>query len=195
VAIKVLAPGKLADPDCKRRFVQEARAASALNHPGIITIHDISSENGQDFIVMEYVAGKPLDEIIPRKGLPLGQALKYGLQITDALATAHGGGIVHRDLKPANIMVDDHGLVRILDFGLAKLTAPGGDMTAATRSASAQTAEGKIVGTVAYMSPEQAQGSRSTRGRTSFPSARSCTKWSRAAGRSRPRRRWPPWPP
>ena len=159
VAIKVLPPGKLRDPDSKRRFVQEARAASALNHPGIITVHDVSSEDGQDFIVMEYVAGKPLDQLIPRRGLPLGEALKYALQIADALARAHEAGIIHRDLKPANIMVGEHGLVKVLDFGLAKLTESlGRDMGAPTRSVSVQTAEGRIVGTMAYMSPEQAQG-------------------------------------
>jgi serine/threonine protein kinase len=159
VAIKVLPPGNLYDPDSKRRFVQEARAASALNHPGIITVHDIASDGGQDFIVMEYVAGKPLDQLIPRKGLALGEALKYALQITDALARAHASGIIHRDLKPANIMVDDHGLVKIVDFGLAKLTESlGRDTAASTRSAAVHTGEGRIVGTVAYMSPEQAQG-------------------------------------
>ena len=158
VAIKVLPPGKVLDSDSKRRFVQEARAASALNHPGIVTVHDISSEGGQDFIVMEYLSGKPLDRLIPRRGLPLGEALKYALQIADALATAHAGGIIHRDLKPANIMVDDHGTVKVLDFGLAKLTGPPDSDWASTRSAPARTAEGTIVGTVAYMSPEQAQG-------------------------------------
>ena len=158
VAIKVLPPGKVLDPDSKRRFVQEARAASALNHPGIVTVHDISTEGDQDFIVMEYLSGKPLDRLIPRKGLPLGEALKYALQIADALATAHAGGIIHRDLKPANIMVDDHGTVKVLDFGLAKLAGPPDADWASTKSALVRTAEGTIVGTVAYMSPEQAEG-------------------------------------
>ena len=158
VAIKVLPPGKVLDPDSKRRFVQEARAASALNHPGIVTVHDVSSEGGQDFIVMEYLSGKPLDRRIPRRGLPIGEALEYALQIADALATAHAGGIIHRDLKPANIIVDDHGTVKVLDFGLAKLAGPPDSDWASTRSALVRTAEGTIVGTVAYMSPEQAQG-------------------------------------
>ncbi|HET9263280.1 MAG TPA: protein kinase [Vicinamibacterales bacterium] len=158
VAIKVLPPGKVLDPDSKRRFVQEARAASALNHPGIVTVHDVSSEGCQDFIVMEYLSGKPLDRRIPSRGLPIGEALKYALQIADALATAHSGGIIHRDLKPANIMVDDHGTVKVLDFGLAKLAGPPDSDWASTRSALVRTAEGTIVGTVAYMSPEQAQG-------------------------------------
>ncbi|HSL21958.1 MAG TPA: protein kinase [Vicinamibacterales bacterium] len=158
VAIKVLPSGKLRDPDSKRRFVQEARAASALNHPGIITVHDISSEGDQDFIVMEYLSGKPLDQLIPHRGVPLDEALRYALQIADALARAHAGGIIHRDLKPANIMVDEHGLVKVLDFGLAKLADPFESEWASTRSVPVRTVEGKIVGTVAYMSPEQAQG-------------------------------------
>src|SRR6201981_451712 len=89
VAIKVLPPEKVADPERKRRFVQEAKAASALNHPNIVTIYDIGQSNGVDFIAMEYVAGQPLDQLIPRKGLPLKTALKYGMQMADALAAAH----------------------------------------------------------------------------------------------------------
>ena len=105
VAIKVLPPEKVADPDRKRRFVQEAKSASALNHPNIVTIYDISSENGTYFIAMEYVQGKALNDLIPRKGLPLNQALKYAIQIADALTAAHAAGITHRDLKPGNVMV------------------------------------------------------------------------------------------
>ena len=158
VAIKVLPPEKVADPRRKSRFVQEAKSASALNHPNIVIIHDIATDSGTDFIVMEYVAGKTLDQLIPHKGMRLGEALKIAVQIADALARAHSAGIVHRDLKPANVMVDEHGLVKVLDFGLAKLTepAPLGD-DAATRTQRTQTEEGQIVGTVAYMSPEQAQ--------------------------------------
>src|ERR1700747_1396914 len=127
IATKVLPPEKVADPERKRRFVQEAKAASALNHPNIITIYDIASENGIDFISMEYVPGKALNQLISRKGLPLGQALKYAVQIADALATAHAAGIIHRDLKPGNVMVsgapERSGFVKVLDFGLAKLSA------------------------------------------------------------------------
>ena len=158
VAIKVLPSEEVFDPDSKRRFVREARAASALNHPGIVTVHDVSSDGGQDFIVMEFLSGRPLDRLIPRRGLPLGEVLKYALQIADALAAAHTGGIIHRDLKPANIMVDDRGTVKLLDFGVAKLAGPIDSDGSPTRSASVRTAEGTIVGTVAYMSPEQAQG-------------------------------------
>ena len=122
VAIKVLPPESLADPERKRRFTQEARAASALNHPGIVTIYDITHADGTDFIAMEYVQGKTLGELIGRKGLSLKDTLNYAIQAADALAKAHATGIVHRDLKPSNIMVTDDGLVKILDFGLAKLT-------------------------------------------------------------------------
>src|SRR2546426_5941873 len=122
VALKILPPEKVADPERKRRFVQEAKSASALNHPNIITIHDISSDNGVDFIVMEYVPGKTLDQLIPRKGLRLSEALRYAVQIADALIAAHAAGIIHRDLKPGNIMVNPNALVKVLDFGLAKLT-------------------------------------------------------------------------
>lgn len=124
VAIKVLPPDKVADSGRKQRFVQEARAASALNHPNIVTIHDIRSQDEVDFIVMEYIDGKTLDEVIAPKALRLRQALQYAVQIADALTKAHGAGIVHRDLKPSNIMVTEEGRVRILDFGLAKLLEP-----------------------------------------------------------------------
>jgi Tol biopolymer transport system component/predicted Ser/Thr protein kinase len=158
VAIKVLPPEKVTDAERKRRFVQEAKAASALNHPNIITIHDIAQEGGVDFIVMEYVAGKTLDRLIPRKGLGLSETLHYAIQATDALAKAHAAGIVHRDLKPSNIMVTEDGLVKILDFGLAKLTEPVESGESAPTVT--MTEEGKIVGTVAYMSPEQAAGKK-----------------------------------
>jgi serine/threonine protein kinase len=158
VAVKVLPPEKVADSERKRRFVQEAKAASALNHPNIITIHDIASENGIDFIVMEYVQGKTLDAVVPRKGLRLNETLKLSIQMADALAKAHSAGIIHRDLKPTNVMVTDDGLVKVLDFGLAKLTeaSDSGD----DRTLQSQTDEGTIVGTVSYMSPEQAEGKK-----------------------------------
>ena len=161
VAIKVLPAEKIADADRKQRFAQEAKAASALNHTNIITIYDIGQAEGVDFISMEYVAGKTLDSLIPRRGMRLNEALKYAVQIADALARAHSVGIVHRDLKPGNIMVNEHGLVKVLDFGLAKLTeaTPCG-RDEATRTMRPSTEEGKIVGTVAYMSPEQAEGKK-----------------------------------
>jgi Tol biopolymer transport system component len=158
VAIKVLAADKVADPDRKLRFIQEAKAASALNHPHIVTIHDISNDSGIDFIVMEYVPGKSLEQLIPPKGLRASEALKYAIQIADAFAAAHAAGIVHRDLKPANVMVTDAGQVKVLDFGLAKLTGSSISEDDATLTARHQTEEGAIVGTIAYMSPEQAEG-------------------------------------
>jgi Tol biopolymer transport system component/predicted Ser/Thr protein kinase len=165
VALKVLPPEKVADPERKRRFVQEAQSASALNHPNIVTVYDIDQEDGVDYIVMEHIQGRTLDRLIGRKGLKLCDALKYGVQIADALSRAHAAGIVHRDLKPANIMVTkDRHLVKVLDFGLAKLIAEdeSGDLasTDTTQTYEPQTSEGKILGTVAYMSPEQAQGAR-----------------------------------
>ena len=159
VAIKVLPPELVADPDRKRRFAQEAKAASALNHPNIITVHDIASDNGTDFIVMEYVQGKTLGQVTPRRGLKVSEVLKYAIQIADALAKAHAAGIIHRDLKPGNIMVGEGGFVKVLDFGLAKLTErPDIGEEESTRSIAPWTDEGTILGTASYMSPEQAAG-------------------------------------
>ncbi len=159
VAIKVLPPDKLSDPDRRQRFIQEARAASALNHPNIITLHDIRSEAGIDFIVMEYAAGRTLAEIIPRTGLDVRRALRLAIQIADALARAHEAGIIHRDLKPSNVMVSGEDRIKILDFGLAKLLDTGESSDAKTRT-SPVTDAGLVVGTAAYMSPEQAQGQK-----------------------------------
>jgi serine/threonine protein kinase len=163
VAIKVLLAATMADGERRKRFVQEARAASALNHPNIITVHEVDEADGITFIVMELVAGRTLDRLIGRKGLKVGDALKYAAQIADALATAHGAGIVHRDLKPANVMVSDAGRVKVLDFGVAKLTERvTADDSAPTRTSpehvAPRTEEGRIVGTIPYMSPEQAEG-------------------------------------
>src|SRR5580658_5434159 len=110
VAIKAMSAGDSGDPERRRRFIQEAQAASSLNHPNIITIHDIVSYEGQDLMVMEFVGGKPLSELIGPSGLPLADILRYSVQIADALRAAHAAGIIHRDLKPANIMVTDSGL-------------------------------------------------------------------------------------
>ncbi len=169
VAIKVLRPDATASPDRKRRFVLEAKSASALNHPGIIHIYDIDTadlpEGPIEFIAMEFVPGKTLDQCIGRSGLSLKDTLKFGIQIADALARAHAAGIVHRDLKPGNIIVGDDGRVKLLDFGLAKLTEksegdPDGLTATMATEDGPQTEEGAIVGTVAYMSPEQAQGQK-----------------------------------
>jgi eukaryotic-like serine/threonine-protein kinase len=157
VAIKVLPADKFADPERKQRFRQEAKAASSLNHPNIITIYDIGSEDGVDYLAMEFVAGKTLDQLTPRNGMRIGELLGYAAQVADALAKAHQAGIVHRDLKPTNVMVTSEGLVKVLDFGLAKLTQPATGEDAETQTMAALTGDGAIVGTTYYMSPEQAE--------------------------------------
>ena len=157
VALKVLPAMMMGDAASRGRFVREAQAASRLNHPNIVTIHDIGESSGRVFIAMEYVAGKTLAASIPRGGMPLPEALKYAAPIAAALATAHDAGIVHRDLKPGNIMVTPEGVVKVLDFGLARFAnseAEGAD----ARSTRTLSAKGTILGTPQYMAPEQAQG-------------------------------------
>ena len=158
VAIKVLPPDKVADPDRKRRFVQEAKAASALNHPNIVTIHDIGSDGGVDFIVMEYAEGRRSSRSSRRAASASRESLRYGVQIADALARAHEAGIVHRDLKPSNVIVTGEDRVKVLDFGLAKLLEPARATPDAATRTSPMTDAGMVVGTAAYMSPEQAEG-------------------------------------
>jgi len=181
VAIKLLPLPALDDEHRRLRFVREAKAASALNHPNIVTIHDISQADGVDFIAMEFVPGKTLGEMLGRKHLPLADTLRLGVQIADALAAAHAAGIIHRDIKPGNIMVTENGLVKVLDFGLAKLSEPVTSDSLATRTLltapADRTEEGKIVGTIAYMSPEQARESPRMRARTFFRSDRCYMKW------------------
>jgi serine/threonine-protein kinase len=160
VAMKVLSTANAGDVERRRRFVQEAQAASALNHPNIITIHDVVSTDGLEFMVMEFVAGVTLDDLVPKHGLDAQKTLDISVQMADALQAAHAAGIVHRDLKPGNVMVTGTGLVKILDFGIAKLTGPTPAMQATDETLpidSPMTVEGSILGTVCYMSPEQAQ--------------------------------------
>jgi serine/threonine protein kinase len=160
VALKILLLEMATDPELKRRFLQEAKAASALSHPNIVTLHDVGSEHGINFLVMEYVKGKTLDKLIPRGGLALTKVLRYAIEIADAFAKAHAAGVIHRDLKPGNVMVTEDGAVKVLDFGIAKFTetlesgAPSG--TEATKTGT----ERLILGTAAYMSPEQAEGKK-----------------------------------
>ncbi len=158
VALKILPPGLVEDAERRRRFKQEAQAASALNHPGIVTVYDIGETDGTLFIAMEHVAGKTMEELIPGDGMGVPEALKYAIQIADAFARAHAAGIVHRDLKPGNLMVREDGLVKVLDFGLAKLTETGDLRDDTTVSMGPQTLQGTILGTPAFMSPEQAAG-------------------------------------
>jgi serine/threonine-protein kinase len=161
VAIKVLTNASAGDSDRRRRFLQEAQAASGLNHPNIVTIYDVVSDVDSEYMVMELIAGKTLTDLIGPGGVGVAKTLQYGVQIADALRAAHAAGIVHRDLKPGNVMVTESGLVKILDFGLAKISAIT-ELTEETQTirAASLTVEGSILGTVAYMSPEQAQGKK-----------------------------------
>src|ERR1700733_12080592 len=157
VALKLLSGGKVADAEWRRRFLVGAQAACRLNHPNIITVHDISEENGVLFIAMEYVVGVTLERAIGTGDLQSDSVLRYAAEVADALASAHSAGIIHRDLKPANIMINEDGRVKLLDFGLAKFV-DGPDSADETVTDSQITRSGAIVGTAAYMSPEQAEG-------------------------------------
>jgi serine/threonine protein kinase/tetratricopeptide (TPR) repeat protein len=158
VALKVLPPGLTVDPERRKRFTREAKAASALNHPNIVTIFDIDRADGIDFIAMEYIAGRTLQDIIACRELTASDALNYAEQIVQALVAAHSAGIIHRDIKPANIMIIGapvgHSQVKILDFGLAKLVESSNPDETLTQDMT----ENSIIGTAAYMSPEQAEG-------------------------------------
>ena len=155
VAIKILPAEAGQDRTARQRFLQEARAASALNHPGIVTIHAIETADDVDFIVMEYLAGNSVSERIAEGPVPLVEVLELGIQMAAALATAHAAGMVHRDIKPANIMVLPNGQFKLLDFGLAK---PAPTMEQQQSTTMALTDAGVRVGTIAYMSPEQTRG-------------------------------------
>ena len=159
VALKILAAEVAATPDRLARFEREARAVAALNHPNIVTVHSIERADEVPFITMEYVSGKTLSTLIPSKGLPLKRFLEIALPLVDAVSAAHQQGLTHRDLKPDNVMVSDDGRVKVLDFGLAKLKPGLPDGTASiTAPPSDRTIAGQIIGTIAYMSPEQAEG-------------------------------------
>ncbi len=158
VAIKLLPPGSAEDEKAKRRLLQEARAASGLNHPNIVTIYSIEETEGLDFIVMEYVEGETLRSLINDHALDTAQLLDLGSQIADGLAAAHAAGLIHRDIKPSNILVTPRGQAKILDFGLAKLVQFSDEQLSSEQTLSKLTKTGMIVGTVAYMSPEQTRG-------------------------------------
>src|SRR5437660_11197256 len=159
VALKIL-PGDLGGHDRVRRFLQEARAVSALNHPNILTIYEIDEIDSAQFITTEFIEGETLRARMRIVPLKPSEAIDVGIQVASALCAAHSVGIVHRDIKPDNIMLRRDGIVKVLDFGLAKLTqpsAPAVDTQAATKPL-VQTEPGRVMGTVAYMSPEQVRG-------------------------------------
>jgi len=159
VAIKVLPESFRRDADRLRRFELEARAAGALNHPNILAIYDVGEHEGRPYLVTELLEGENLRERLARSALPAGKAADYALQIARGLAAAHAKGIVHRDLKPANLFLTTAGLVKILDFGLAKISdAPTGANFGTASTAGPETASGAVLGSVGYMSPEQVRG-------------------------------------
>ena len=159
VALKILHGGQLDVATRRERFYREAKAASALNHPNIITIYEINSDQGIDFIAMEFVRGSTLAAYMQAGGMRIETVEKFASQIAEAVGRAHRAGIVHRDLKPGNMMVTEDGLVKVLDFGLAKVTAPSdAAATPGAKTEAALTRAGTSVGTLGYMSPEQAIG-------------------------------------
>ena len=159
VALKVVHAPDAADALRRERFMREAHAVAALNHPNIVTIFSVEEADGLHFLTMELVEGKTLEEVIPLGGLPVHEALSLAIALTDAVSAAHAKGILHRDLKPANLMVTPGRRLKVLDFGLAKLETPEQSVDRdASRLPTQLTAEGRILGTVAYMSPEQAEG-------------------------------------
>ena len=159
VSLKFLSADLTKDEERKQRFIQEARAAAAIQHPHIAAVYDIDESEGRTFIAMEYIPGESLREVIDAKKLSVRRALELGTQIADGLAKAHDRGVVHRDIKPENVLISDDGYAKIIDFGLAKLleplVQPEGSEDTATKL---RTKEGLVMGTVSYMSPEQARG-------------------------------------
>lgn len=158
VAIKMLPPGLMADPVRRQRFERESKALATLNHPNVVTIHSVEETEGQPFLVMEWIEGRSLEELIPPGGMELPRYLEIAIPMVEAVSQAHHAGIVHRDLKPANVMVRDDGVLKVVDFGISMLEpetlAEGQDSAARQRL----TQVGVVVGTLPYMSPEQLEG-------------------------------------
>ena len=158
VALKFLPPSSAADPESRGRLMQEARAASILRSPHVVVTYDIAEHDGAIFIVMEHVEGELLSERLERGALAIGEAIDFGMQVADALDEAHANGIVHRDIKSSNLIVTERGLLKVLDFGLAKFMETANTASSSLAITMGQTAVGVILGTVSYMSPEQALG-------------------------------------
>src|SRR5580698_5111958 len=160
VALKILLPEVAQDPDRLARFLQEARAASALSHPNAAHIYEVGESGGSHYLAMEYIEGETLETRLTGDPLPLAEIIAIGSQVAEALEAAHARGIVHRDIKPANLMIGARGHVTVLDFGLAKFLPESTDVTSGGSQIATQfmTSGGVVLGTVAYMSPEQALG-------------------------------------
>ncbi len=193
VAVKVLPSAFSADADRLRRFELEARAAGVLNHPNILSIYDVGTHEGCPFVVSELLEGETLRERLRHGALAPRKALNYAVQVTHGLAPTHEKGIVHRDLKPENLFITKDGRVKILDFGLAKLTRPESITEAQTfaPTAAQDTSRGVVLGTVGYMSPEQCAARRRITDQTFSRSARSstrCSQGSRRLGGIQPQR-------
>ena len=157
VALKVLPAEMAASPERLERFRREAKALAALDHPGVVGVYSVEEADGVHFLTMQLVEGESLDRLIPEGGLPVERILEIATALAEALAAAHDKGIVHRDLKPANVMVTQDGRVKVLDFGLARMS-PAGEPADSALPTEAQTREGVVMGTVPYMSPEQVSG-------------------------------------
>jgi eukaryotic-like serine/threonine-protein kinase len=158
VAIKVLPEALAMDDERRTRLEREARAAAALNHPNIVTLHSVERVGNAVFLTMELVDGRPMSDLIPRGGMPIDRLLKFAIPLVDALTAAHQRGVIHRDLKPSNVMVTVDERVKVLDFGLAKIKEEVAGPFASSLTTQEVTGEGHIVGTAAYMYPEQAEG-------------------------------------
>ncbi|MEO7658938.1 MAG: serine/threonine-protein kinase, partial [Pyrinomonadaceae bacterium] len=158
VALKILLPEIASDETRVRRFVQEAKAASALNHPNILTVHEIGNIEGSQFIVTEYIKGETLRDRLSGGSITLRETLDVTIQVAAALSAAHNAGLVHRDIKPENIMLRDDGIVKVLDFGLVKLIEQKKSVADSNDATRVRTGPGMVMGTATYMSPEQARG-------------------------------------